>query len=208
MKKLVILCAMVLACPVAFAQNIVEMTLDSTTSANQENINQYVVDELLGVEVAQKDGWAGWLYWDAPKFSFGPVDLTLASELQLTARYHQEDYEGRPAYSDANIWLLLEDSAGTLQDIAWNPAEESWTGQGDMWLTTTRDLSTVVWDAAFDPTQVTKLWVRSTNWGAPDPPNNDYLRFSELVITPIPEPGTIALFGLGLLGLLGIRRKK
>ena len=206
MRKLTIVVALMLVSSLAFAQpDIVDMTLDSTTSGSHENIDQYVVDDILGVEVAQKDGWVDWLYWDPVMFTFGPLDLTNAAELQLDARFHQESYPDRPAYDDANIWILLEDAAGLVQDLDWNPEGEKWTDHGDVWLTSVRDLSTLTW--TIDKTQVTKVWVRSTNWGAPDP-NNDYLHFSRLVITAIPEPATMALFGLGLLTLLGLRRKK
>ena len=118
--------AVVLAlAPVAFGQ-LVDMTIDSSTAGAHEYIDQYLDDEILGIEVAQKDGWTGWLYWDVPTFNFGPINLAgVSGEVQLYDRYHQEDYPDRPAYSDCNVWLLLEDVNGELADLGWSA--EHWT---------------------------------------------------------------------------------
>jgi len=189
----------------SFGLLLVDMTLDSTTSAYHENIDGYVIDDILAVEVAEKEGWSGWLYWDVPTFVFGPKDFSQAEVLDLHVRYHQEDYPDRTAYSDAGVWFMLEDNVGTLQDIGWC---EAWTQ--DEWKHQTKDLSEVVWDEGFDETKVVKLWVRSTNWGAPEDLelNFDYLHFEHLSVTVIPEPSTIAMFGLGLMSLLALRRRK
>jgi hypothetical protein len=210
MKHLVLIAAL-LVVPATMA-NLVDMTLDSSNAANIEEATTFVVDDMINVEVAEKSSFSGWVYWDASKFSFGPVDLTTAGlEVQLDARYHQEDYtwdidgdpstpdQTRVAYSDANMWLLLEDSDGTLFDLGWG--DEPWAQDG--WKTITKvltgDYSSV---PDFDGTQVTKLWVRSTNWDAPQP-NNDYHHFSQLTITP--EPSALALLVLG--GLAALRRR-
>ena len=189
--------AVVLAlAPMAFGQ-LVDMTIDSSTAGAHENIDQYLTDDILNIEVAQKDGWMDWLYWNVPTFNFGPINLAgVSGEVQLYDRYHQEDYPERPAYSDCNVWLLLEDVNGELADIGWSA--EHWTA--DYWRWEVRDLTGFAWPDVFDETQVTKLWVRSTNWGAPEPPNNDFLRFSQLIITP--EPGSLALLLAGGLALL------
>lgn len=212
MKKLIIAGALLLMSPVAFGQ-ILDMTLDSSNDPDIHNETGYVVDDILGIEVAERANSPRDWVWPVMAFTFGPVDLTLALELQLNARFHQEEYtwdwnpdipgdETRLPYGDCNIWLLLYDSDGTEWNLEWNPAH--WTQ--DEWILSTRDLTTLP-GGDFDATQVAKLEVRSTNWHAPDP-NNDFYRFSNLTITEIPEPGTMALFGLGLLSLLAIRRKK
>jgi hypothetical protein len=215
MKRLVIACALVLMSPVGFA-HILDMTLDSTNDASISSETGYVTDDILLVEVAEKDNSpSGWV-WPVMEFTFGPVDLTNAEELQLDARYHQEEYtwdwsvppdgidETRTPWGDCHLWLVLHDSDGTSWDLGWDPTMWSM----DEWRTCTRDLTTLP-GGDFDGTQVTKLTVITTNWHAPDP-NNDFIRCSRLVITevPVPEPGTMALFGAGLLSLLALRRKK
>jgi hypothetical protein len=44
--------------------------------------------------------------------------------------------------------------------------------------------------------------------GPPDPSNGATLIFSSLSITPVPEPGTFALLGLGALALIAVVRKR
>ena len=208
MRKLLIITAVMAVfgmSSTSFGFLLVDMTLDSTTSASHVNIDGYVTDDILSVEVAEKEGWSGWLYYDPPTFVFGPKDFSQALELDLHVRYHQEDYVGRTAYTDANVLLALEDNVGGQQELGWC---EAWTR--DEWKHQTKDLSGFVWDAGFDETKVVKLGVLSTNWDAPADPelNFDYLHFEHLSVTGIPEPSTIAMFGLGLLGLLALRRRK
>lgn len=201
------LAAVLLLAPLALG-NYVDLTLDSSTAGQTENISGYVTDDILGVEVAERSSFSGWLYWDGPTFNFAPIDLTDGGELQLNVRYYQETYtwddDGDPetpditreAYDDANVWILLKDSTGAYFDLAW--AEPPLKEQGDVWQTVTKDLTGIAW-GTFLYTEVTGVQVRSTNWSAP-PVNNDYLHFSQLTITP--EPGTLTLLCLGGLALL------
>lgn len=201
MKRTLVAVMILAAAPLAMA-NLVDMALDSSNAANIADITGFVTDDITGVEVAQKYGLSGWMYWDGPKFSFPAQDFTAAGiEIQVESRYHQTDnLESDPpryAYDDANLWLLIEDINGNLADLAWG---DPWTQ--DEWKTQVYPLDGVVFPDGFDATQVVKVVTRSTNWGAADP-SIDYINFSHLTVTP--EPASLALLALG--GLALIRRR-
>ncbi|MDD5166817.1 MAG: PEP-CTERM sorting domain-containing protein, partial [Candidatus Omnitrophica bacterium] len=53
------------------------------------------------------------------------------------------------------------------------------------------------------------LWTdHNFNWDGNGQTNMDYLTVFHTKITPVPEPASMTLLGLGVLGLLGLRRKK
>jgi len=173
-------------------------------------IDGFVVDNILGVEVASRS-FVSW-GWPVMEVTFAPVDVSGGGAvLDLYARYRQVDNPDaepvRPAYQDAQIWLLIYDADGTELDLKWSTDPLTSLGHwtADEWRHETRDIDALYADAGapadFDLTQVSKLVVRSTNWRGIQ--GEDFQHFANLTITP--EPATLFLLGLG--GLLLRRRR-
>jgi len=206
MRMAMIVGLLVLA-PMALGQVLNEDLNSTNTNVTISDITGFEMDNMLNVEVASKnfEGWG----WPAMTVEFAPVDASAAGVmLDLYARYHQEDIldpntgaVARPAYDDAQAWILIYDADGTELDMQWDTDENNGLGHWtqDEWRHETRDIG--YWytaagsPAAFDLTQVSKVMVRSTNWGGDA--NVDYLHFANLTITP--EPASLLLLVFGVL---------
>jgi hypothetical protein len=192
-----LLAAALLVTPAALAGSI-SMDLNSSVAANIAGADiVYEVDDMLGVEVLKRTNIDGWVWPAADITLTSPVALMSGAELQIHARYHQVDNPTadppRPAYDDANIWMLLYDGDGTEWDLSWG---EAWTA--DEWKTQVKEIDLAAAPLDFDTANVSMVRVRATNWrGVPE---EDFIAMSNLTITP--EPASLALVGLGLLGLL------
>lgn len=192
--KLLGLVAVLAVAPMLSAQARLDVDINSSTPGLTGLT--FGMDDILNQEVGKKY-FAGW-GWPVFELTFAPVDVTGDGiDLLLHSRYHRDDGN----YADAQIWLLIYDSDGTELNLEWsghpNNGQGHWTG--DYWRYELRDLDLWLQTAspAFDGTQVSKLLVRSTNWGGNAAV--DYLAFSNLTITP--EPASLAALALALVVL-------
>jgi hypothetical protein len=189
MMRLIGTVVVLILAPAAFGDLLNEDLNSTNPDVIISDIDGFVVDELLGVEVAQKFG-QDWV-WPAITIEFAAVDLTVATdpELQINARIYREV----GTYEDCHNWGLIYDADGTEWDLGWIPENRS----GDYWEVDTWLLGPLP-GGDFDATQVTRVLVRSTNWGGEGPP--DFYRFENITITP--EPASLSLLALGGLALL------
>ncbi len=180
---------------------------DMTATAMTEGDRTFIRCQPL-----EDNAWPGnWFYFPSIRLNEANggnyVDASAPNTtLEFDVRYYQE---GEGAYDNANIGIQI---------ISKNPdTGEMWlssyfkVGQsppddppvGGEWYHLVIDLHAPIGN--LDPEFIEKMELH----GAYDRNlPQDYIDIDNMVIRQIPEPGTLALISFGLLGLLGIRRKK
>ncbi|MEA1934273.1 MAG: PEP-CTERM sorting domain-containing protein [Thermodesulfobacteriota bacterium] len=158
------------------------ITLIDTTifTATGTNPNEDLVDYGWG-EVNKLDGIGDYVVW-THHYDFIPAVQTVLSG-NLSVYLRDED--------DGGFWDSCEFAFGWAEDGTWG------LGEVDTGIYSYDVTAKFLYDGEFTITLVS-LW------------GDFYIDQSELEITyePVPEPATMLLFGVGLVGLAGIHRKK
>lgn len=165
---------------------------------------------------------SGWYYGPYVDFYLAGLtddwlDLSAGGTIEFDCRYFQGGENPNP-YADAPIFVRIY--TYTDDGDPGNGSFESYAGHRDYgivyatqngdppyptWTHVSVDISGGTDGNAFDISKVSRLRFYGTDWtGA----GQDFIDVKNLQITLVPEPGTIAMFALGLLGLFVTRRKK
>ncbi|MFA5118263.1 MAG: PEP-CTERM sorting domain-containing protein [Candidatus Omnitrophota bacterium] len=148
------------------------------------------------------------------------IDWSLMEGDTITGAYLSIDNINNEPFADNAMYIhLLNDmSAGTVQ--IWDDAayfhpetmEDYFSGQGTLLTSyTDTDVATENWVYTFTPEQLDLLTQYSSNgnYGFGIDPDCHYSNTGAkfVVTTAIPEPTSMMLLGMGILGLFGLKRK-
>ena len=154
------------------------------------------------------------------------VDLSAGGLIEFDTRVFNDPVTNTNPYGDANLFVRMytyvddgnpangsyETYAGNMDfGLIYGPTGEAyypdWTHITIDILNDPSSIAHANFDAGllFDITKISRIRFYGTNWSGH---GDDFVDVKNFQINAIPEPGTIAMFALGLLGLLATRRKK
>ncbi len=148
------------------------------------------------------------------------IDITGAIELSFDTRFFNDPMTNTNPYGDAPVFVRLYtydiDPATGEYDLyqghrdfgivyatqaPWSdPPFPTWTHV----VIDPNDATTYTEGGVFDKTKVSRMRFYNTDWSGT---GDDFVDYKNLIIA-VPEPSTIAMFGVGLMSLLALRRRK
>lgn len=232
MMRFGMMCLLGLVSVVGFAQNLARVEMDQQINTGSGDAIYALAPDFVTFETDGSDGWTrvnirrntgeanpGWYYGPYIDFRWAGLGSLNMSDptttISLDLRYFQGGNNTNP-YADAPAFLRLYtfDGSGTLKgfrDFGIIYATQSGDAPHPTWTNKVVNVNSAPHTdtgqngGVFDPANVGRMRLYGTDWSGAD---EDFLDVKNVSVDMIPEPGTFAAIGAGIVSLLAMRRRK